>query len=153
MCELCDAGDPRTPDQQERDRILYAAQFGAVGLLRWLDDTTPMPHTCPACGDDTPAAGYCQACREIADNAFSALLHARGMLPLYDAREMCALRWRDHALFVQRLAAMTDAQLHSQAQAYVEYLHSYSATDIDTAQVVSAWRAMIMGAAATGLLP
>ncbi len=76
MCELCRGEDPRTPDQQERDRILYLAQFGAVGLLREFDRRQQealmdAPATCLSCNamPSVPGTRLCADCRSEAAQA------------------------------------------------------------------------------------
>ncbi len=86
MCELCRGEDPRTPDQMERDRILYLAQFGAVGLLREFDRRqneqahTPT-ETCLSCNSMPPVPGtrLCADCRGTAAQALG--LGPRPSLP------------------------------------------------------------------------
>ena len=69
MCELCRGADPRTDAQMERDRILYLAQFGAIGMLREFDrrqkEEPTMHTTCLSCSATAPVPGtrLCADCR------------------------------------------------------------------------------------------
>jgi hypothetical protein len=62
--------------------------------------------------------------------------------PTYDPVEMARLFWRDHKLFVVRLALLSPAQLARQAAAHIDYLRGYSNTDLTEAHLLRVWRRM-----------
>jgi hypothetical protein len=101
---------------------------------------------CPSCGDPLPHyVGLCRACRETGE--------AAPPPPIFDARRMAQLRWKNWRLFAALLSTLSDAQLQRQAEAYIAWLRSYqsplASSEATPESVSAAWRGLMLLALST----